>query len=54
MPDAVKRTVRLASIAYVDADGRTRRADRGQQVEVHPDSLERFDNLNGEPEEADT
>ncbi len=56
MADGVKRTVRLGSMAYVDPDGRTRRADCGAEVLVHPDSVARFDRLNVLPGEilADT
>lgn len=46
MSSGVKRTVRLGSMAYVDPDGRTRRADCGSEIEIHPDHVERFDRLN--------
>lgn len=46
MPSGVKRTVRLGSMAYVDPDGRTRRADCGSEIEIHPDHVARFDRLN--------
>ncbi|WP_280454782.1 hypothetical protein [Nocardia brasiliensis] len=42
----VKRTVRMGSMAYIDAAGKTRRADNGAVVLVHPDHVERFDRLN--------
>ncbi|MBM7280361.1 hypothetical protein JTZ10_21690 [Gordonia rubripertincta] len=48
MPASAKRTVRLASAVYVDADGRTRRADHGAEITVHGDDLDRFDRFNGE------
>lgn len=43
---AATRTVRLGSMAYVDPDGRVRRADCGAEVQIHPDHVERFDQLN--------
>lgn len=46
MADALKRTVRLGSMSYVDPGGRVRWADCGAEVEVHPDHVERFDRLN--------
>lgn len=46
MADAVSRTVRLGSMAYVDPDGRVRRADCGAEILVHPDHVARFDRLN--------
>lgn len=42
----VERTVRMGSMAYLDPDGRMRRADCGATVLVHPDAVERFDRLN--------
>ncbi|MGX9297490.1 hypothetical protein [Tsukamurella paurometabola] len=51
-----KRTVRVGSMAYVDPDGRTRRADCGAEVSVHQDDAERFDMLNvlpGDPAPAE-
>ncbi|MGZ9829868.1 hypothetical protein ACXYTP_23425 [Tsukamurella ocularis] len=51
-----KRTVRVGSMAYVDPTGRTRRADCGAEVSVHPDDVERFDLLNvlpGDPAPAE-
>lgn len=46
MADALKRTVRLGSMSYVDPGGRVRWADCGAEIEVHPDHVERFDRLN--------
>lgn len=46
MTEALKRTVQLGSMAYVDPSGQVRRADCGAEVEVHPDHVERFDRLN--------
>ena len=46
MGDAVKRTVRLGSMAYVDPSGRVRRADCGAEIDVHPDHVGKFDELN--------
>ncbi|MBF6315043.1 hypothetical protein [Nocardia farcinica] len=47
----IERTIRMGSMAYVGADGKTRRADCGAVVRVHPDHVERFDRLN-RPQEA--
>lgn len=46
MTEALKRTVQLGSMAYVDPSGQVRRADCGAEVEVHPDHVDRFDRLN--------
>ena len=46
MSDGVKRSVRLGSMAYIDPAGRTRRADCGTDILVHPEDVERFDRLN--------
>jgi hypothetical protein len=48
----VKRVVKLALVAYTDADGLDRFGWRGEHVDVHPDHVARFDELNvvpGEP-----
>ena len=50
--NSVKRTVLVGSMAYVDPDGRTRRADCGAEVLVHPGSVARFDRLNVLPGET--
>ncbi|MGY2036614.1 hypothetical protein ACW9HF_15135 [Nocardia gipuzkoensis] len=42
----VERTIRMGSMAYIDPQGKTRRADCGAVVQVHPDHIERFDRLN--------
>lgn len=42
----MKRTVRLGSVVYTDPAGRTRRADHGCDILVHPDDVARFDSLN--------
>lgn len=52
MSDGVKRTVRLGSMAFIDPSGRTRRADCGAEIEIHPDHAERFDRLNVLPGES--
>ena len=46
MDGAVKRVVRLGSMAYIDPSGRARWADCGDEVGVHPDYVDRFDRLN--------
>ena len=46
MSDGVKRSVRLGSMAHIDPAGRTRRADCGTDILVHPEDVERFDRLN--------
>lgn len=45
------RVVNLGTIAFVDESGLNRYGTFGETVEVHPDNLERFDSLNGEPPE---
>lgn len=48
-----ERAVRVAMMAYRDADGTHRYATAGSAVDVHSDALARFDRLNrlaGEPE----
>ncbi|NEW33837.1 hypothetical protein GV791_14865 [Nocardia cyriacigeorgica] len=42
----VERVVKMGSMAYVDPEGRLRRAEHGTTVEVHPDHVARFDRLN--------
>ncbi|MFT4202189.1 hypothetical protein [Gordonia sp. (in: high G+C Gram-positive bacteria)] len=44
--EGVKRTVAVGSMAYIDPTGRTRRADSGVEVLVHPDDVKRFDEFN--------
>lgn len=39
----VKRTVLVANISYVDADGEGRVGVRGEEVTVHPDGVQHFD-----------
>lgn len=46
MAHGVERTVRMGSMAYLDADGVSRRAECGAVVQVHPSNVERFDRLN--------
>ena len=41
-----ERTARLGSMHYQDADGRYRTASAGDTIQVHPDFVERFDDLN--------
>ena len=43
---AAERTIRMGSMAYVDPEGRLRRAEHGTTVQVHPDHVARFDRLN--------
>lgn len=43
---AVKRTVRLRSAVYRDADGVMRRGRTGEEVRVHSDDVDRFDRFN--------
>lgn len=48
-----ERTVRVAMMAYRDADGTHRYATAGAVVQVSSESLDRFDRLNrliGDPE----
>lgn len=48
----VKRTVLVANISYVDADGEGRVGVRGEEVTVHPDGVQHFDWLqDGTPEQ---
>lgn len=42
----VERVVKMGSMAYVDPEGRLRRAEHGTTVQVHPDHVARFDRLN--------
>lgn len=54
---ATERTVRVGLMSYVDPEGAHRVALKGAVVEVHPDSVARFDRLNrlqGDPESAPT
>lgn len=44
---AEKRTVNLAMALYQNAKSQTLYGFRGDEVEVHEDDLERFDELNG-------
>lgn len=39
----MKRTVVVTHAAYLDVEGRGRTAWRGDEINVHPDSVERFD-----------
>lgn len=41
-----ERTVKLGSMFYIDDDGRGRRADCGTKIQVHPDFVKKFDDLN--------
>lgn len=50
MADGIRRTVLLASVAYIDAGGRVRRGNQGDVIEVDADNVERFDRLNGTPQ----
>ncbi|WP_280317294.1 hypothetical protein [Nocardia wallacei] len=43
---AAKRTVVVGLMTYQRPDGRFRMAYAGDEVEVHPDFLERFDRIN--------
>lgn len=47
MAGSVRRVVRIAAIAYTDGGGAIRRADHGDEVDVHADDVARFDSLNG-------
>ena len=50
-----ERTVKQVLVTYVDEDGATRYGLQDGIVTVHPDDLERFDELNGgAPEPEDT
>lgn len=48
-----ERTVKLGSMFYIDEDGRGRRADCGTKIEVHPDFVKKFDELNHLAEPAE-
>lgn len=39
----VKRTVVVADLSFVDADGNTVKGYRGDVVHVHPDDVQHFD-----------
>lgn len=42
-----KRTVKVGLAAYVDEDGLNRWGWEGEEVNVHPDHVERFDEFSG-------
>jgi hypothetical protein len=44
-----ERTVRIGGMSYVDQNGVWQFGQLGAKVKVHPDNVERFDRLNGEP-----
>jgi hypothetical protein len=48
-----ERTVKLGSMFYIDDDGRGRRADEGSKIQVHPDFVKKFDDLNRLAEETE-
>lgn len=41
-----ERTVQLGSMFYIDADGRGRRGEHGEKIQVHADFVKKFDSLN--------
>ena len=49
MSDYSERTVRIGGIQYVNQKGAWQFGLQGSKVKVHPDNVERFDRLNGEP-----
>ena len=49
MSDYSERTVRIGGVQYRDPKGVWRFGLQGTKVKVHPDNLERFDRLNGDP-----
>jgi len=49
MSDYSERTVRIGGMSYIDPEGRHQFALGGAKVRVHPDNVERFDSLNGDP-----
>jgi len=49
MSDYSERTVRIGGMSYIDPKGIWRFGLQGAKVKVHPDNVERFDRLNGEP-----
>lgn len=42
----MNRTVEVASLWYIDINGRHQTADVGESIDVHPDDLARFDKYN--------
>ena len=46
-----ERTVHIGMTTYTDPDGIPRIALAGETVDVHPDHVKRFDELNGAPPE---
>ena len=49
MSDYSERTVRIGGVQYRDPKGVWRFGLQGAKVHVHPDNVERFDRLNGDP-----
>lgn len=49
MSDYSERTVRIGGMSYIDPKGIWRFGLQGAKVKVHPDNVERFDSLNGDP-----
>lgn len=49
MSDYSERTVRIGGVQYRDPKGVWRFGLQGAKVHVHPDNVERFDSLNGDP-----
>ena len=47
-----KRHVVAPLMSYRDPDGKMRHALSGEDVDVHPDHVARFDELNGAPEDT--
>ena len=47
----MKRTAKLSLMAYTDVDGLDLWAFAGDEIDVHPDHVERFDSLNVLPGE---
>lgn len=41
-----ERTVQLGSMFYIDTDGKARRGEHGEKVQVHADFVKKFDDLN--------
>lgn len=48
----MKRTVKLGLMAYLDPEGVDRWGFAGEEIDVHPENVERFDSLNVLPGEV--